>query len=310
MTGMAISAVICTYRGGEFLQGALASLSNQTLDRERYAIIVVDNAPKRVEYNIAGATPKVQWLRAPAVGLSHARNLAISACATPLIAFVDDDAVAAVNWLATLVSAFDELGERVVAAGGRVEPLWLAPRPSWLPDELLAHLSLIDWGNKRRLLNSREWIAGTNMAFRVADLKRIGGFSSKFGRSGGDEVLLSNDENDVVARLRREGGDIAYVPEAIVQHLVSPERLTQTWMRRRVVWQAISDYLQRPEEIFGNARGHCNTVEKFISGLRPEYQTLHAFLIEQSDPEVFRRQMAALYSHTITLLTGLHRANE
>jgi GT2 family glycosyltransferase len=274
-------------------------------------VIVVDNAPEQLDpkYDVSESFPKVRWLQAPSVGLSNARNLATSASATPLIAFLDDDALASVDWLSSLVSAFEDFGEGAFAAGGRVEPLWLAPRPPWLPDELLGHLSLVGWGGERRALHSREWIAGTNMAFRVNELNRIGGFSAKFGRCGGEEVLLSNDENDVVSRLREQGGDIVYVPEAVVQHRVPPERLTQSWIRRRVVWQAISDYLQRPQEMFGKARGHWNAVERFVAGLPPEYQMLRSLCIEQSDPDVFQRQMSALYSHTIALLTGFHGVN-
>jgi len=293
------------------LQAALASLAKQSLGAERYRVIVVDNAPEQIDSTsyLPQSSLNIRWLRAPAAGLSNARNLAASACMTPLIAFLDDDAVASAEWLATLVSAFEEFGEHVFAAGGRVNPLWLAPRPPWLPDELLGHLSLIDWGGERRMLKSREWIAGTNMAFRVANLDGIGGFSTKFGRCGGDELLLSNDESEVVARLKANGGEIAYVPEAVVQHRISPERLTQSWMRRRIVWQAISDYLQYPVETFGKARGHWDAVKRFITGLPPEYQSLDSLVIEQSDPEVFRRQMLALYSHTTALLTGFHGVN-
>jgi GT2 family glycosyltransferase len=308
MTAVAITAAICTYRGGPSLRGALASLAKQDLAAERYRVIVVDNAPEQLEstYELSGPSANVRWLRAPSVGLSNARNMAASACGTPLIAFLDDDAVASADWLGAFIATFESFGEQLFAAGGRVDALWMAPRPPWLPDELLGHLSLIDWGGKRRLLDADEWIAGTNMAFRVAALNRVGGFSNKFGRCGGEEVLLSNEENDVVSRLRQQGGEIAYVPDAIVQHIISPERLTQDWIRRRVVWQAVSDYMQRPQELFGRVGGHRSAVERFISSLPAEYQTLHSFSIEQSDPEVFRRQMAALYSHTISLLTGFH----
>jgi GT2 family glycosyltransferase len=308
MTAAQITAVICTYRGGELLQQALESLCNQSLEAERYHIVVVENGPKRTTSTdgVSLRFPNVRWLQAPPLGLSNARNMAISVCTTPLIAFLDDDAVASKDWLAGFVAAFQDLGERIFAVGGRVDPFWLAPRPPWLPDELLGHLSLLNWGGERRLLQAREWIAGTNMAFRVAQLNCIGGFSTKFGRCGGEQILLSNEENDVVSRLKEQGGEVAYVPEAVVEHLVPPERLTQSWMRRRVVWQAISDYLQRPEEMFAKARGYWRAVERFNTALSPEYQTLNVLFIEQSDPDVFRRQMSALYSFSAALLSGFH----
>ena len=306
-----ITAAICTYQRGELLREALASLAGQSLEPECYHVVVVDNAPQQLvgKYDVSESFPRVRWLHASPVGLSNARNTVLSACVTPFIAFLDDDALATVDWLAKLLLAFDELGEQVVAIGGRVEPVWVAPRPPWLPDELLGLLSLVDWGGARRLLPPSQWIAGTNMAFRVAALSQIGGFSNKFGRFGGDEVLLSNEENDVISRLREQGGEIAYVPEAVVSHLVPQGRLTQSWIRRRVVWQAISDYLQHPKESFAKARGHWAAVERFSSALPPEYQALHSLCIEQSDPEIFRRQTAALYSYTIALLSGFHGIN-
>jgi GT2 family glycosyltransferase len=303
-----ITAAICTYRRRELLHGTLASVARQDLALDRYNIVVVDNSPQGSLLNRPPDTyapiPNLRWIQAPSVGLSGARNLATAACGTPLIAFLDDDAIASGNWLSTIISAFDGCGENVFAIGGRVDPLWLSPRPVWLPDELLGHLSLVNWGGERRTLGTREWIAGTNMAFRAMQLDRIGGFSGKFGRHGGDEMLLSNDENDVISRLKQEGGEVVYVPEASVQHLISAERLTQSWFRRRVVWQAVSDYMQRPPELFAKAVAHWNTVLRFNAGLNLEYEIPRGLYIEQSDPEVFARQMATLYSYTIVMLSG------
>src|SRR5579864_7255367 len=131
MTAVAITAAICTYRGGPSLRGALASLAKQDLDAERYRVIVVDNAPEQLEstHELSESSVDVRWLRAPSVGLSNARNMAASECGTPLIAFLDDDAVASADWLGALVATFDGFGERLFAAGGRVEADWMAPRP-------------------------------------------------------------------------------------------------------------------------------------------------------------------------------------
>jgi GT2 family glycosyltransferase len=308
MSTAQITAAICTYCRRELLSGTLASVARQDLALDRFNIVVVDNSPPSGLLNrpsdAYSSISNLRWIQASSVGLSGARNLAAAACGTPLIAFLDDDAIASENWLSTIISAFDDCGENVFAIGGRVDPQWQAPRPVWLPDELLGHLSVVNWGSERRTLGTREWIAGTNMTFRVKELNRIGGFSGRFGRYGGDEMLLSNDENDVILRLKQEGGEVLYVPEASVRHLISADRLTQSWFRRRVVWQAVSDYMQRPQELFAKAGAHWNTVLRFNAGLNTEYQIPHGLYIEQSDPEIFARQMSTLYSYTIVMLTG------
>jgi hypothetical protein len=59
-------------------------------------------------------------------------------------------------------------------------------------------------------------------------------FSVDLGRWGAGYSLLSNDENEVIAKLNERGGQLIYHADVIVSHLVAAERLTQTWFWRRV----------------------------------------------------------------------------
>ena len=67
-------------------------------------------------------------------GLSHARNAGLERCTTPLVAFVDDDAIPDAGWLAALRAA---LRGGVVVAGGHARPRWSGEAPRWLAPELL-----------------------------------------------------------------------------------------------------------------------------------------------------------------------------
>jgi GT2 family glycosyltransferase len=44
---------------------------------------------------------------------------------------------------------------------------------------------------------------------------------------------LLHDETDLCYRLERAGGEIRYAPDAVVDHYVTPERLSPAWMLRR-----------------------------------------------------------------------------
>src|SRR5207302_6704928 len=93
-----ITAAICTYCRWELLSGALASVARQDLALDQFEIVVVDNSPQvglsnRPE-DVYSSIPNLRWIRAPSAGLSDARNLATAACPTPLIASLDDDAIA------------------------------------------------------------------------------------------------------------------------------------------------------------------------------------------------------------------------
>src|SRR5665213_1761528 len=63
-------------------------------------------------------------------GAGTARNTGLSQVKTEVVAFLDDDADAEFEWLATLAAAYTP---GVVAVGGAPQPRFAAPRPRWFP---------------------------------------------------------------------------------------------------------------------------------------------------------------------------------
>jgi glycosyltransferase involved in cell wall biosynthesis len=305
-----ISAAICTYMRYDLLQHAIASLSRQTLDRSQYEILVIDNSPdqelsKRISRDYA-AVDNLCWIIEKTPGEANARNAAAAVARGDLIAFLDDDAIAKPGWLGAIVETFGQFGENVAAVGGKVNPIWGAPRPEWLHDHLLAYLSVINWGDKTREITKNEWLVAANLAFRVSPLNKIGGFKTHLGRLRGDQVLLSNCEMDAIDELRARGSRIVYEPNAEVDHLIPASRLSQTWMRRRVVWQAISDYLKDSENYFHTSGGLWPAIADFTERCQPNDPSLTAFFTSTEDPERFSDQMTALRNYTMMMLTGFN----
>lgn len=245
-----VTAALCTYQRYDLLARALESLRRQSLPAADYRILVVDNSPDPEHAAAFGrrfaGEAQLTYLVEPRPGLSNARNVALAACDSEIIAFMDDDAEASPSWLASLLEAFAAV-PAAAAVGGRVLPRWGAPRPAWLHQRLLGYLSVVDWGGSRRDAGREEWLAGTNLAFRRDRLRALGGFSLDLGRDGSRDHLLSNEELEIVEQLRAAGDRVLYEPAALVWHLVPPERLTQDWFRRRVAWQALSNHLMRTE---------------------------------------------------------------
>src|SRR6202041_2966696 len=68
-------------------------------------------------------------------GLSGARMTGAEHTTSPVIVFLDDDAIADRRWLEDLLEAYRD--PTVLGAGGAVEPLWQVSPPLWFPPEFL-----------------------------------------------------------------------------------------------------------------------------------------------------------------------------
>ncbi len=308
MTAARITAAICTYRRYDLLAGAVGSLVRQSLPAEDFRIVVVDNSPDAaVSAEHAGRwadRPNLLWLHERTAGLSHARNVATAATETPLIAFLDDDAVADEDWLEALLEAYETLGPPAHIVGGRVRPRFGAKRPAWLNDRLTAYLSVCDFGDDIHFLQPGEWVVGANISYRTERLRLAGGFSVALGRVGDGAALMSNDELEVADRIHAAGGLTGYTPRAEVEHFVPAERLTQDWFRRRIAWQAVSDFVHAPRVMQEGGAEAWQQLKDYLATCPPADRTMRALAIPQTDPDDFAAQMAAVKNTLMALLSG------
>lgn len=304
----AITACVCTYDRYDVLEKCLRALARQTLDPSQYRILVVDNSP---DHDKAAQVAK-QYADIPNLhyhielipGLSNARNVGARTCGTDFIAYIDDDAIPDTAWLERIVAAFEQFGEQAGIVGGRVNPIWEIERPQWLHDGLLGYVSVVNWGGATRIATEREWFAGTNIAFRTSALAEAGMFNVNLGRIGGGGSLLSNEETDVSDKIKKLGFVGVYEPDAIVDHLVEKRRIKQEWFRKRIVWQAISDYLMDPSKAAENARNGWDWALTLFSTFPPRQRNIRALYAKCDSSALFDHQINALYTVTGGLLAG------
>ncbi|HVB15527.1 MAG TPA: glycosyltransferase [Stellaceae bacterium] len=289
-----ITAVICTYNRHDLLLDAIHGLQAQTLDPERYEIIVVDNSTDleaRTEFwRAAPPSRNLRVLTEDIPGLSRARNIGMRAAAAPIIAYIDDDAVAVPEWLEALLGIFDT-DQAVGIAGGPVEPIWPNSAPPWLHKWLQGFLTIVDLGPQPRMLKETEWLAGTNIAFRKAALESAGGFNEMLGRV--KSTLLSNEELAVAKNIHDEGLISFYIPKARVFHRVHADRVSQAWMRRRASWQLVSDILTDSVQN-ADPQQSWNDLGDYLMRLPPEMRNARGLFYDTPDPELFLKQCRAL----------------
>jgi GT2 family glycosyltransferase len=237
VSGSDIAVVICTHTLARWddLERAVASVETQSSPAAEL-IVAVDHNPQLLE-RARSAFAHAQVLpNEGTAGLAGARNTAAKASSAPIVAFLDDDAVAESDWLERLAEVFES--EEVIGAGGAVLPLWPDHRPAWFPEEFDWVVGCTHRGMPRERTVVRTFV-GANMAFRRSVFDEVL-FYSGIGHSGGSP--LGGSDPDFCIRVRTRWPDrlLVYDPRAAVSHLVSVDRTRWRYFLRRCLNEGLA----------------------------------------------------------------------
>jgi GT2 family glycosyltransferase len=239
---MNATVVICSYSAArwELLVDAVESVLEQLADGDDL-VVVVDHNPQLLARAQAtfGDRPAVRVLANSAErGISGARNTAVAASRGEIVAFLDDDAVAGPNWLSQLRAAL--AAPEVLGVGTAAVASWPDQRrPPWFPPEFDWVVGCTYKGLPTRPSPVRN-VIGASMAFRRHVFGEAGGFSTVVGRVGA--VPTGCEETELCIRIRQAcpGGSILFLPDVVVHHRVSRERVGAGYFLRRCVGEGRS----------------------------------------------------------------------
>jgi GT2 family glycosyltransferase len=216
-----VSVIVPTFNRPQLVSRAVESIAKG--DEPPAEIVVVDQSaaphPDLASEPVVGDC-RIRYVRSSSSGLSAARNEGVAAAAHAILAFTDDDVVAPPGWLATLVSALVDAGERTVVSGR------VLPGEPEVPGGFQVGLRIDDEPSIATEPGSRDPLVGGNTAMRRDAFERVGGFDARLGagtRYGGAE------DNDLGLRLLRAGYSIRYVPGAVLYH--------RAWRRGGDYWR-------------------------------------------------------------------------
>ena len=199
--------------GALTLPSLLDALDRQTLPRERFEIIVVDNGSR----DGSGALAQERGARVvdePRPNRARARNRGVEASAGPLVAFTDADCLPADGWLAALSACL----AGVPLAAGAVE-LVTGERPTrWEELERL-------WRFRQEAAVAQGWAATANLGVRRDAFQAIAGFDPDY-RHIGEDV-------DFCLRARAAGFTLGWCPKSVVRHRA--ESTAVSVLRRAVI---------------------------------------------------------------------------
>lgn len=239
MSRPTVSVIICAYtmdRLDQVIQ-AVDSIAAQTSPVDEI-VLVIDHNEELVEVLLDQLTGVLVVENSEQQGLSGARNSGIAASSGEILAFLDDDARAHPDWIATLLEGYAE-SDDILGVGGAVDPDWSTGRPDWFPMEFGWVVGCSYIGQPSEPADVRNFI-GANMSYRRRAFETAGTFTHGIGRVG--TTPLGCEETEFGIRLRSviPGARSRFLPSARVSHFVGPSRATVTYYLRRCYSEGLS----------------------------------------------------------------------
>lgn len=209
-----VVVIIPTYRDWPGLQLCLNALAAQTLPADRFEIVIANNDPAEPEppYPLATNARVVVEARP---GSYAARNAAIAASSSPVLAFTDSDCVPDPDWLERALATLSNAPEARIS--GQV-PIFRPPEGG-----NAAYLYEFHTAFRQREYASRGEGATANLVVRRDVLLKVGTFNDQ---------LLSGGDFEWHRRAQTIGVPIVYAHDVIVRH-PSRLRMSEIFRKRR-----------------------------------------------------------------------------
>ncbi len=235
MSQPACSVVVCTRHRAHVLPRCLESVATQ--DHPSYEVIVVDNTEGESRTRQIAGEAGARYLLEPEVSLSRARNTGARAARGAIAAYIDDDAVAAPDWLSRHAAALED--RTLMATSGRILT-FPADTPAARtyadvqdlgPEAFRMDRNTAGWFEKANFGGAGQ---GPNMAFKRALFETGWGFR--------DSLRYLGDEAYAFFTLIRDGHAMAYVPDAVVHH-AGPATMAELRLRSNLILRSSAAYM-------------------------------------------------------------------
>lgn len=214
------SVIVPTYNRPRQLDSCLNALTRLDYPRDRFEVIVIDDASEiRLDPIVSPYRKKIDvaLITQPHSGPAMARNRGAARAKGQYLAFTDDDCEPSPDWIKALSARFGGMSEQIV--GGRTLN-WLAGNAyatvTQMVTDYVIHHSSFDLSQKR-------FFPSNNLAIPADCFHRVGGFNTDFPFGAGEDRELSQ-------RLIDHQLPLVYAPEVIVYH--SHRFTLSTFLRR------------------------------------------------------------------------------
>lgn len=237
-----VSVIICTKDPrADLLARALEAIDGQTLAKDRFEVIVVDNGstPPLDATNLRGsAAMPLTVLRELRPGLGHARCAGIAVSRGEVLVFVDDDNFLDPDYLEQSIG-IAHVSPRVGLFGGISRAELEVPWPRW-KQPVLPHLGVRNYGEQPITAFADEWgewepigagmVARREVAEKFVQMFQTLPDAHQLGRSG--KALLSGEDTLFARAAHRCGFSCSYQPALRLTHYLKQSRMRIGYLTR------------------------------------------------------------------------------
>jgi cellulose synthase/poly-beta-1,6-N-acetylglucosamine synthase-like glycosyltransferase len=230
------SVIVPAYQAADVVGACVRALAQQTVDRARYEIVVIDDGSTDATSDAARAAGADRILRVAHGGPAAARNAGIDAARAEIVLFTDADCEPAEEWIARMVAPMDN--PQVMGVKGT----YRTKQPS-----LIARLVQLEFDIRYERMTELEridFIDTYAAAYRRVLFVEHGLF---------DTAYIAAEDVDLSFRLAQAGHWLVFAPDAWVWHR-HPATLGRYLARkaRFGYWRAML-YVRYPDKITGDA---------------------------------------------------------
>ena len=200
-----LSIIIPTHNSESTIKRCLDSLSSQSIPRETFEIIVVDDGSKDKTVQIANECKADSIIVTEPCFQGKARNTGAKNAKGEFLAFIDSDCIAKEGWIDSVISELKKLD----AVTGPIQNGNSHSNVAWAE-------YLIEFGgwDEHRPRSKVRFLPGCNQAYKKSAYKKSGGFTET---PSSEDVLFGES-------LRKVGITPQFSPAVKIEHLCRTEK--------------------------------------------------------------------------------------
>ncbi len=213
---MQLSIIIPTYNRADVILRSLETWTKQTLDADKFEVIVVDNnstdGSGELIQDFIKDYKNFHYLLETKQGSTNARHAGANRAKADILMFCDDDGLFNPDCASEILKVYKSNLE-VVAVTGKILIKWDKTPPDWIePYEFM--LGKLDYGDKVKY-DTSFYLNGGVFSIKKKIFNNLGGFNPDLIGN----YLVGDGDTGLVIKLHKKNLLIGYTPLAVMEHL-------------------------------------------------------------------------------------------